>query len=98
VRDTLVAVGDVTADGSVILAKNSDREPHEAHVLTQVPRAWHKAGSAVECTDSRRADEATGRWARPVSKAPIEHSPSILFRAAWRRVHRQADFRQQEHA
>ena len=37
--DTLVAVGDATADGSVILAKNSDRQPNEAHVLTQIPRA-----------------------------------------------------------
>jgi dipeptidase len=50
VCDTLVAVGDATADGSVILAKNSDREPNEAHVLTHIPRAWHEPGSTVECT------------------------------------------------
>jgi len=48
--DTLVAVGDATADGSVILAKNSDREPNEAQVLTHVPRTHHAPGSTVQCT------------------------------------------------
>jgi secernin len=50
VCDTLVAVGDATVDGSVILAKNSDREPNEAHVLTHVARAWHETGAMVKCT------------------------------------------------
>ncbi|NIV38771.1 MAG: peptidase U34, partial [Anaerolineae bacterium] len=45
--DTLVAVGDATADGSVILAKNSDRQPNEAHVLAHFPRASHAAGDTV---------------------------------------------------
>ena len=48
--DTLVAVGKATADGTVILAKNSDREPNEAQVLTHVPRARHEAGDQVKCT------------------------------------------------
>jgi len=48
--DTLVAVGEATADGTVILAKNSDRQPNEAHVLAHVPRARHEAGAAVKCT------------------------------------------------
>jgi len=48
--DTLVAVGDATADGSVILAKNSDRQPNEAHVLAHIPRANHAAGDTVQCT------------------------------------------------
>jgi secernin len=48
--DTLVAVRDATADGSVILAKNSDRQPNEAHVLAHVPRASHSTGDAVQCT------------------------------------------------
>jgi dipeptidase len=48
--DTLVAVGDATADGSVILAKNSDRQPNEAHVLVHIPRAHHAAGETVRCT------------------------------------------------
>ncbi len=48
--DSLVAVGTATADGSVILAKNSDREPNEAQALTYVPRARHEPGATVECT------------------------------------------------
>jgi len=48
--DTLVAVGDATADGSVILAKNSDRQPNEAHILAHIPRAHHAAGDTVKCT------------------------------------------------
>lgn len=48
--DTLVAVGKATADGSVILAKNSDRQPNEAHVLAHLPRARHAPGSRVQCT------------------------------------------------
>ena len=35
--DTLVALSDITRDGSVIFAKNSDREPDEAHVVVYIP-------------------------------------------------------------
>lgn len=48
--DTIVALSSVTADGSVILAKNSDREPNEAHELLLIPRTTHPAGSTVRCT------------------------------------------------
>jgi secernin len=48
--DTLVAVGEATADGTVILAKNSDREPNEAQVLTYFPRARYESGARVKCT------------------------------------------------
>ncbi len=48
--DTLVAVGSATADGSVIFAKNSDREPNEAHQLILIPGASHEPGSTVMCT------------------------------------------------
>lgn len=48
--DTLVAAGRATADGSVILAKNSDRQPNEAHVLLHLPRAKHEPGAMVRCT------------------------------------------------
>lgn len=44
VCDTFVSLPDATADGSVILAKNSDREPNEAHELVLVPAAEHPAG------------------------------------------------------
>lgn len=48
--DTLVALGNSTKDGSVIFAKNSDRDPNEAHELVSVPRTKHAEGSMVRCT------------------------------------------------
>ena len=47
--DTAVALGDVTADGSVLLAKNSDRPSHEAQRLIGVPAVTHDAGSLLRC-------------------------------------------------
>ncbi|HQR78705.1 MAG TPA: C69 family dipeptidase [Actinomycetota bacterium] len=43
--DTFVSLPDATADGSVILGKNSDREPNEAHELLLVPAASHSDDS-----------------------------------------------------
>lgn len=48
--DTLVALGIATTDGSVLFAKNSDREPNEAEALQIIPAADHPAGSLVQCT------------------------------------------------
>ena len=48
--DTLVAVGSATADGTTLFAKNSDREPNEAHELIAFPRTQHPAGAQVQCT------------------------------------------------
>jgi len=41
---------DATADGSVILAKNSDRPPMEAQPLVQQPRRKHGLADTVKCT------------------------------------------------
>ena len=48
--DTWVALKDATADGSVILAKNSDRPSMEAQPLVQIARAKHPPGAMVKCT------------------------------------------------
>jgi len=49
--DTLVALKNTTADGSVILAKNSDREPNEGHGLLFFPRQKHNPDrEKVKCT------------------------------------------------
>lgn len=48
--DTLVALGNVTADGVTVLGKNSDREPNEAHHLLRIPASRHPAGSRCKCT------------------------------------------------
>jgi secernin len=48
--DTFVALGGATSDGSVLFAKNSDREPNEAHLVQQVPHSNHAPGSSVRMT------------------------------------------------
>jgi dipeptidase len=48
--DTWVALGDATADGSVIFAKNSDRPPMEAQPLVHIPAKKHDEGEKVRCT------------------------------------------------
>lgn len=48
--DTIVALGNSTKDGSVIFAKNSDRDPNEAHEVVIFPREKHAPGSTVKCT------------------------------------------------
>jgi secernin len=48
--DTAVALGNATADGSVIFGKNSDREPNEAHQVILIPAASHPDGAMVRCT------------------------------------------------
>nr|MDO8100799.1 C69 family dipeptidase [Candidatus Njordarchaeota archaeon] len=48
--DTLVAVGNSTQDGSVIMAKNSDREENECQVLRCFPRTKYPGRSILRCT------------------------------------------------
>jgi len=48
--DTWVAMQDVTADGSVILAKNSDRPPMEAQPLVHFGGEKHRPQDKVKCT------------------------------------------------
>lgn len=48
--DTFVALGNSTRDGQVLFAKNSDRDPNEAHEIVIVPAATHKDGETVRCT------------------------------------------------
>ena len=48
--DTFVALSTSTADGSVIFAKNSDREPNEAQVLEFHPGRTFRGGEAIRCT------------------------------------------------
>lgn len=48
--DTMVALPNVTKDGSIIFAKNSDRQPNEPLVLTYIPRKKHEPNSRLQCT------------------------------------------------
>jgi secernin len=65
--DTFVALGNATADGSVLFAKNSDREPNEAQALVLVPHAVHPAGSQVQLTYIT-IPQAPETWAVLLSK------------------------------
>ncbi len=47
--DTAVALRDVTADGSVLLAKNSDRPSREAQRVAGRPALTHADGATVPC-------------------------------------------------
>ena len=40
--DTLVALAPMTLNGHTMLAKNSDREPNEAQLLTVLPHRTHR--------------------------------------------------------
>jgi len=48
--DTLVALGNSTADGKVIFGKNSDRLSNEVQLITYLPHIKHDKGQEVECT------------------------------------------------
>lgn len=48
--DTVVVIGSAAADGKILLAKNSDRDPNEAHELIIVPAADYAEGSSLQCT------------------------------------------------
>lgn len=48
--DSLVALGNATADGAVLFAKNSDRPADECQPLLQVARQSHPRRAALRCT------------------------------------------------
>lgn len=63
--DTIVATPEVTQDGVMLFAKNSDREPNEAQYLQQVPAISHPPGSQVQCTY--------------ISIPQVEHTSAVLL-------------------
>jgi secernin len=48
--DTIVALGNSTQNGSVLFAKNSDRDTNEAHEIVIIPGSKHVENSKVRCT------------------------------------------------
>ena len=48
--DTVVALANSTLDGCVLFAKNSDRDPNEAHEIVIIPASRHAEGEKVKCT------------------------------------------------
>ncbi|MEI2693241.1 MAG: C69 family dipeptidase [Anaerolineae bacterium] len=48
--DTLTVTSTASADGIALFAKNSDREPNEAHEIVLLPAADHAPGDRMRCT------------------------------------------------
>ena len=48
--DTMVALGNSTENGSVLFAKNSDRDANEAHEIAIIPGETHAVKSKTKCT------------------------------------------------
>lgn len=48
--DTLVALGNATADGSIIFGKNSDRPFNEVQLITYSPKMSFEKGDMLKCT------------------------------------------------
>jgi dipeptidase len=89
--DTWVALHNATADGSVILAKNSDRPPMEAQPLVHVRRSSHQPGETVQCTYIRipqvaETYEHIGSkiwWAFGYEHGMNQHGVAIGNEAVW---------------
>ena len=60
--DTMVALGSATADGRVLFAKNSNRQPNECHLMIRIPPMHHPKGEKVQCTyiEVDQAEETYG--------------------------------------
>ena len=48
--DTIYVPASHTKNGIALFAKNSDRDPNEAHLIEMHPRAEHAAGEDLQCT------------------------------------------------
>lgn len=48
--DTMVVLPHCSGDGSLLFAKNSDREPNEPHIIVRVPQRKIEAGEKIHCT------------------------------------------------
>ena len=48
--DTMVVLGNASAEGVTLFAKNSDRDPREAHEVIRIPAARHPPGATIRCT------------------------------------------------
>ena len=72
--DTMVALPGCTGDGSLLFAKNSDREPNEPHIIVCVPSRRVEAGDSIKCTYIS------------VENSPSEDlltNAAILFKPSW---------------
>lgn len=71
--DTMVALSNSTYDGSVLFAKNSDREPNEPHIIVWSPRRRLETGEKIRCTYIEVLQD----------KAVGETHEAFLFKPSW---------------
>ena len=91
--DTMVALGNSTASGNLIFAKNSDRPVAEAQPLVIIPAMNHEEGEDVQCTYIRIPQVAqTNRimgskpyWIWGFEHGMNEHNVVIGNEAVWAR-------------
>jgi secernin len=89
--DTLVALGNSTEDGSVIIAKNSDRDPNECQVIRYFPRTKHAPRTTICCTyieipqvmETNEVLLSCPYWIWGAEMGANEHGVSIGNEAAW---------------
>ncbi len=72
--DTMVVLPHCSGDGSLLFAKNSDREPNEPHIIVRVPRRKIEAGEKINCTYiSVDNSGSSGKYS----------NEAILFKPSW---------------
>jgi secernin len=89
--DTLVAVGNSSEDGSVIIAKNSDRDPNECQIIRYFPRIKHPPRTTVCCTyveipqvtETNEVVLSCPYWIWGAEMGANEHGVAIGNEAAW---------------
>lgn len=89
--DIFVAMGDATADGNILFAKNSDRPLGELQDVVALPAQSHATGAALACTHLTipQADETYGvilskpRWMWGAEMGANEHGVVIGNTAVW---------------
>ena len=71
--DTMVVLPHCSNDGSLLFAKNSDREPNEPHIIVRIPRRKIEAGEKINCTYISIDNPGTGEYT----------NEAILFKPSW---------------
>lgn len=72
--DTMVALPGCTSDGSLLFAKNSDREPNEPHIIIKVTRRRVEKRDRIKCTYIS-IDNIEGK--------ELLTNETILFKPSW---------------
>ncbi|WAQ94176.1 SCRN3-like protein [Mya arenaria] len=97
--DILVVLPPLTADGSVIFAKNSDRPPTEVQEVVYVPPASHDKGTKLHCTfievdqipETRGVILSKPAWCWGAEMGANDHGVCIGNTAVWTRLCRPGD-------